>query len=382
MDPVSLISNLFSFIIGSVIPFIFVLTIVVFFHELGHFLVARWNKVKVDVFAVGFGPELLGFNDRLGTRWKLCAIPLGGYVKFFGDADASSRTDHDALSQMSGDEREGAFEDKALWRKSAVVAAGPIANFLLAIVIYTSLFMYFGESRIAPVIGAITENSAASEAGFKLGDRVVAVDGNDIRSFQDVARYTMISSDRTLKFVVERGGEQLELLATPRMTTRKDQFGNTYQSGLVGIGPSRDPANFISEPLGFGQAFVKSLDSIWLIVSRTYHFLRELVTGKQDASQLRGPIGIGQMTSQVATLGVLQLMSLAAALSVSIGLMNLLPIPVLDGGHLLFYGLEALRGKALTERAQGVAFRIGLTCILVMMLFASSNDIRRLFGWV
>ncbi|MEM8750806.1 MAG: RIP metalloprotease RseP [Pseudomonadota bacterium] len=380
MDILGAPMQLLSFIWGTIVPFVFVLTIVVFFHELGHFLVARWNRVKVDTFAVGFGPELGGFNDRHGTRWKFCAIPLGGYVKFFGDEDASSKPDVEALSNMTADEREGAFEHKALWRRASVVAAGPIANFILAIVIYCGLFMYFGETKIAPIIGQITPDSAASQAGFKVGDRVLEIDGSKVTSFQDISGHTMVSSDRPLEFLVERNGEMFALTAVPRMTERKDRFGNVFQSGLVGIGPERNLDNLVTEPLGPGGAFVKSLDATWMIVSRTYHFIRELIAGKQDASQLRGPIGIGQMTSQVATLGVLQLLELAAALSVSIGLMNLLPIPVLDGGHLVFYALEGIRGKALSVRSQNMAFRIGLTCILMMMLFATSNDLVRIFG--
>lgn len=371
---------LLDFGLTKVVPFVFVLTIVVFFHELGHFAVARWNRVKVDAFAVGFGPEIFGFNDRHGTRWKFCAIPLGGYVKFLGDQDATSKPDYTALENMTDDERDGAFEDKALWRRAAVVAAGPIANFILASVIYTGIFMYYGETKLAPIVGSIQQNSAAEESGFALGDRVVSIQGDPIASFQDIARHTLVSSDEPLNFVVERGGSQMDIVAIPRMTKRKDRFGNEFQTGLVGIGPGTDPANIIRSPLGPVAAFVKSLDSIGLIISRTYHFIRELIGGKQDASQLRGPLGIGQMTSQVATLGILQLISLAAALSVSIGLMNLLPVPMLDGGHLLFYGLEAIRGRALDPKTQDIAFRIGLTCVLMMMLFATSNDILRLFG--
>jgi regulator of sigma E protease len=371
---------LFDFALTKVVPFVFVLTVVVFFHELGHFAVARWNKVKVDAFAVGFGPELFGFFDKHGTRWKFCAIPLGGYVKFLGDQDASSKTDHSALESMDGDAREGAFADKALWRRAAVVAAGPIANFILASVIYTGIFMYYGETKLAPVIGSIQQNSAAEEAGFQLGDRVVSIQGGVIESFQDIASYTLVSSDEPLLFVVDRNNKQISITASPRMTKRKDRFGNDFQTGLVGIGPGSDPANIIRNPLGPTEAFAKSIKSIGLIISRTYHFIRELIGGKQDASQLRGPLGIGQMTSQVATLGLLQLISLAAALSVSIGLMNLLPIPMLDGGHLLFYGIEAIRGRALDPKTQDIAFRIGLTCVLMMMLFATSNDILRLLG--
>ncbi len=379
MDILAAPEWLFWFFIGKVVPFVFVLTIVVFFHELGHFLVARWNKVKVDAFAVGFGPELIGRYDKRGTRWKLCAIPLGGYVKFYGDEDASSKPDRAALDAMNDEEREGAFEHKALWRKAAVVAAGPIANFILASVIYTGLFVYFGEARIAPKVGTVVEASAASEAGIQVGDLVLTVNGNEISDFQDISDYTLVGADEQLTLGIQRGDEKLSIAATPRMTERTDRFGNKFMTGLLGIGPDTSEENIERVQLGLGAAFVKSLDSIWDIVSRTYHFIRELIVGKQDASQLRGPLGIGQMTSQVATLGILQLISLAGALSVSIGLMNLLPVPVLDGGHLVFYALEGIRGKALSPKTQEYAFRIGLTCILVMMLFATSNDVRRIF---
>lgn len=380
MDIVGAFSGLLGFITGSVIPFLFVLTIVVFFHELGHFLVARWNKVTVEAFAVGFGPELLGFNDRQGTRWKLCAIPLGGYVRFMGDEDASSKPDHEALASMTPEQREGAFEHKAIWQKAAVVAAGPIANFILAIVIYTSLFMYVEDVRIAPVVGKVIENSAAAEAGLQVGDRIVSVDGVRVTQFADLQRKTMMNSDQPLRFVILRDGQELAIEAAPRMTERKDRFGNSYKTGLLGISPDPSDENIVSVKLGFSEAFMKGMDRIGLIVTGTFNFISELILGKQDARELRGPLGIGQMTSQVATLGILQLLSLAAVLSVSIGLLNLLPVPVLDGGHLVFYALEAIRGKPLGERAQEIAFRIGLTCILGLMLFATSNDIMRFLG--
>ncbi|MEO0546390.1 MAG: RIP metalloprotease RseP [Pseudomonadota bacterium] len=381
MDIVGALSGLLGFITGSVIPFLFVLTIVVFFHELGHFLVARWNKVTVEAFAVGFGPELIGFNDRQGTRWKLCAVPLGGYVRFMGDEDASSKPDHEALAAMSEQQREGAFEHKAIWQKAAVVAAGPIANFLLAIVIYTALFMHIEDVRIAPIVGKVIENSAAEEAGLQVGDRIVSIDGTPVTQFADLQRKTMMNSDQPLRFVILRDGAELTVEAAPRMTEREDRFGNAYKTGLLGISPDPSEENIVTVKLGFGEAFMKGLDRIGLIVTGTFNFIAELVVGKQDASELRGPLGIGQMTSQVATLGILQLLSLAAVLSVSIGLLNLLPVPVLDGGHLVFYALEAIRGKPLGERAQEIAYRIGLTCILGLMLFATSNDIMRFLGF-
>ncbi|MDD9909701.1 MAG: RIP metalloprotease RseP [Ahrensia sp.] len=371
---------LFDFLIFKVLPFLVILTLVVFFHELGHFLVGRWNRVKVLVFAVGFGPELFGFTDRHGTRWKFCAIPLGGYVRFHGDADASSRSDPEAMAKMSAEDREGAFPDAALWRKALIVAAGPIANFLLAWVIYTGLFLNHGETYMAPVIGQISEGSAAEEAGFQIGDRVIAVEGSTVKSFSEISNYTHVSSDRSLQFIVERDGQELPITAAPKMTQRTDRFGNVFYTGLVGIGPKNDPELIIRRDLGVLEATSKGAGAVWQIISRTYYFIKELIVGKQDASELRGPLGIGHMTSQVATLGIAELISLMAALSVSIGIMNLLPVPVLDGGHLLMYAIHAVRGREMSQNAQEWAFKVGLTCVLMLMLYATSNDIRRLFG--
>ncbi len=378
MDLFTAPSAIFNFVIGTLLPFFFVLTIVVFFHELGHFLVGRWNRVKVETFAVGFGPELFGFNDKHGTRWKFCAIPLGGYVKFLGDSDGSSRPDHDALANMNEREREGAFESKALWRRAAIVAAGPIANFILAIVIYTGLFSYFDDVKLTPVVGVVMEDSAAETAGFKKGDQIVAVNGDQVEQFADLQRATMFSTDSELTFLILRDGKELTLKAVPRMTERTDPFGNKYKAGLLGIMQDKDEKYITRTSLGPIEAFAKAVDRTWGVVTGTYNFLKQLILGQQEAKELRGPIGIGQITSQVATLGVLQLLSLAAVLSVSIGLLNLMPIPVLDGGHLMFYAIEAVRGRALQPKTQDIAYRIGITCVLGLMLFATSNDILRL----
>lgn len=380
MDILGTLGVLGDFALTKVLPFIVVLTIVVFFHELGHFAVARWNRVKVDAFAVGFGPELIGRTDKHGTRWKLCAIPLGGYVRFLGDANEASAPDANALAGMTNEERDGAFQNKSVWRRAAVVAAGPIANFILASVIYTGVFVYQGEITVPAVVGEVTEGAPAQQAGILPGDLITSVEGQKVADFEDVSRLTMISSDQPLAFTVDRDGKSLDFVVAPLMTERKDQFGNTYKVGLIGISSRRGAENFVHRDLGIGEAFVKSVDAIGLIISRTGYFLRDIFLGKQDADQLRGPLGIGQMTSQVATLGIVSLLSLAAALSVSIGLMNLFPIPMLDGGHLVFYAYEAVRGRAASPRAQEIAYRVGLTCVLMMMIFATSNDIARLFS--
>jgi len=380
MDVTSVPMALLDFVTGKLVPFLFVLTFIVFFHELGHFLVARWNKIKVDAFAVGFGPELFGFNDRNGTRWKFCAIPLGGYVKFFGDEDGSSKPDFEKLQTMNADEREGAFEHKALWRKASVVAAGPIANFLLAIVIYTSLFMIHDDIQVKPIVGGVVAGSPAESAGFQAGDRIIRLQGQEIVAFSQISEATMMSSGEELQFVVLRDGSEVNLAALPKMTEQTDRFGNKYKVAQVGIRGDSSPESLVVTTLGPVDAFVKALDRTWVVIKGTLNFLKELILGRQDAKELRGPLGIGQMTSQVATLGIAQLLSLAGVISISIGLLNLFPIPMLDGGHLVFYAVEAVRGKPLSPRTMDVAFKIGLTCVLALMVFATTNDISRLFG--
>ncbi len=371
---------LYNFFVGTLVPFLFVLTVIVFFHELGHFLVARWNKVKVDAFSIGFGPELFGFTDKRGTRWKVSAVPLGGYVKFFGDENVASKPDASKLEGMSENEREGAFEHKAVWRRALVVAAGPIANFLLAIVIYTALFWTYDDVQVSPIVGAVVEGSAAEEAGFQVGDKIVELDGNKVKTFRDISDATSINSGADMVFTVERNGEEVSLVATPRITEQTDPFGNSYKVAMVGLRSGTGEKFITLIDLGPMEAFQKAVYQTWFTTVRTVHFIGELIMGRQDASELRGPIGIGHVTSQVATLGFGQLLSLAAIISISIGLMNLFPIPMLDGGHLLFYAIEAVRGKALSPRAMDIAFKMGLTCVLALMIFATSNDIFRLLG--
>ena len=375
MDLTVLPANVFNFVLMTVIPFLFVLSVVVFFHELGHFLVARWNRVRVEAFSLGFGPELFGWNDRQGTRWKVSAVPLGGYVKFLGDAGAASTPDHEALERMDRETREGAFEHKPVWRRALVVAAGPIANFILAIVIYTGLFLANDDVRYLPVVGTVIEGGAAEAAGVRPGDVIRAIDGQQIESFADVRHITAQSADSSLLYTLERGGRNIDIAITPRMATKKDPFGNSYREGMVGLTLDTSEDHRTVRQLNPWQAFVKACDQTWKVVARTFNFLRELILGKQDARELRGPIGIAQITSQVATLGFEALLGLAAVLSISIGILNLFPVPMLDGGHLVFYAVEAVRGRKLSERSQEIAFRVGFACVLLLMVFATTNDL-------
>ncbi len=366
-------------LVGYIVPFLFVLTIVVFFHELGHFLVARWCGIKVVAFSIGFGPEILGFNDRYGTRWKIAAVPLGGYVKFFGDDNAASVPDLEAAAKMTEAERQDSFVYKPLGSRSAVVAAGPIANFVLAIVIFAGIFMVAGKQTTSARVDAVQPGSAAQSAGFKAGDLVLAINGQTIASFSEMQRIVSISAGAPIEVKVERGGVPVTLKATPELKEIKDNFGNVHRLGVLGISRSMAPGDIKTEKVGPLQAVVMGVTETWFVVDRTLAYLGGVIAGREAADQLGGPIRIAQVSGQVATAGFTALLHLTAVLSVSIGLLNLFPIPLLDGGHLLFYGIEAVRGKPLSERAQELGFRVGLALVVMLMIFATFNDIKGIF---
>lgn len=363
---------------GYLVPFLFVLTIVVFFHELGHFLVARWRGVKVVAFSLGFGPEIVGFNDRYGTRWKLSAIPLGGYVKFLGDENAASKPDHEAAAAMSEEEKKVSFVHKPVGSRAAVVAAGPIANFILAIAIFAGIFMTVGKQTTSARVDAVQAGSAAQAAGFKPGDLVLSINGEAIDSFSDMQRIVSGDAGQQLTIEVERGDSRVTLKATPQLRELKDHFGNAYKLGILGISRSMSPGDIKTKKYGPIAAVVAGAQETWFVVDRTLSYIGGIFVGRENADQLGGPIRIAQVSGQVASAGFVALMHLTAVLSISIGLLNLFPIPLLDGGHLLFYGFEAVRGRPLSERAQEVGFRIGLAIVVVLMIFATFNDILRL----
>jgi regulator of sigma E protease len=362
-------------ILGYIVPFLFVLTIVVFFHELGHFLIARLCGVKVLTFSIGFGPELFGFNDRHGTRWKVSAIPLGGYVKFFGDENAASVPDQAALSEMTEEERRVSFVHQSVGKRAAIVVAGPLANFVLAIMIFASLFMIYGKQNTLARVDTIQSDSAAAAAGFQPGDIVLSINGRPVDSFAEMQRIVSTSAGASLTVVVDRGGQQTTLKATPALKEVKDNFGNVHRIGVLGISRSLAPDDVKFEPVNPIRAIGLGVKETWFVIDRTLSYLGGVVAGREAADQLGGPIRIAQVSGQVATAGFSALMHLAAVLSVSIGLLNLFPVPLLDGGHLLFYAIEAIRGRPLSDRAQEYGFRIGLAIVVMLMIFATFNDI-------
>jgi regulator of sigma E protease len=365
-------------VVGYLVPFLFVLTIVVFFHELGHFLVARRCGVRVLVFSVGFGPELIGFNDRHGTRWKISAIPLGGYVKFFGDDNAASAPDQAAVAAMGPQERRQSFFHQPVGSRAAVVAAGPIANFILAIAIFATIFTIYGKQSTAARVDAVQPDSPAAAAGLRPGDVVLSIDGQKVGSFSDMQRIVSANAGRALEFKLDRGGAAVTIVATPALKEGKDGFGNKYCHAVLGVSRSMTPEDVKTVTVDPLSAVWLGVLETWFVIERTFSYLSGVIVGRECADQLGGPIRIAQISGQVATIGFAALMHLTAMLSVSIGLLNLFPVPLLDGGHLLFYGIEAVRGRPLSERAQEMGFRIGLAIVVMLMIFATFNDILHL----
>jgi regulator of sigma E protease len=356
-----------------VVPFLFVLTVVVFVHELGHFLIARWCGVRILVFSIGFGRELLGFTDRHGTRWKIAAVPLGGYVKFFGDENVASVPDRATVAAMSDQERNESFFHQSLGKRAAIVAAGPIANFILAVVIFAAVFAAYGRPDNVARVDAVEADSAASAAGFRPGDIVIAIDDRPIKSFTDMQRVVRAHPDQKIQVEIERDGRFLTVAAVPTLKEVPDNFGKIHRFGILGIQGPRDRIKVGPiEAVGYGA------QETWSIIDETFSYLYRMVTGRESADQLGGPVGIALMSGEAAKLGFDVLIRWVAAISVSIGLLNLFPIPLLDGGHLLFYGLEGLRGRPLSERTQEIGFRIGFAIVLMLLVFATYNDIPRL----
>jgi len=357
--------------------FLFVITLVVFFHELGHFLVARAYGVKVDVFSVGFGSEIFGWTDKSGTRWKVSLLPVGGYVKFAGDANAASLPDRTAEINMSEAERARTLMFKPVWQRAAVAAAGPFANFILAIALFTGVILHNGHSVIAPIIGDVVKGSPAEAAGIRVGDGATAIDGAPITDFEQMPEIISVSGGQTLKIDLIRQGHALAVHVMPHTARMRDVLGDMGTNVVIGVRPSTTApitTEYYSLPRAFGAACAET----WDIIHTTVQGLIQMVRGYASADQLRGPLGIAKMTRQVALYGFLALIQLAAVLSVSIGFANLFPIPLLDGGHLLYYACEAVLGRPLDERAQDVGFRLGLVLVLGLVLLTTWNDLARL----
>ncbi len=359
-----------NFVWDYVIVFLLVLTVVVFVHELGHYYLARRNGVKVEVFSVGFGPEITGWNDKHGTRWKISAVPLGGYVKMFGEYDFDEDEDGEKRPPMTPEEEAVSFHHKTVGQRAAIVAAGPFANFAFSMVVLALLFSAVGTPAPLAGVGEVVEGTAAAEAGFKAKDRIVAIDGEPIKWFDDLRRIVSAAPGRKMEFRVERSEDEIVLFATPKEHVDEDT-GETI--GLLGVRPDVDQVDYEQRD---------PFSASWLAVERTFglatqifSYLGQIITGEQSADKLGGPLRIAKVTGEMAQGGLIHLISFTAALSINLGLINLFPIPLLDGGHLVFYGAEALRGRPLPAKAQEYGLRMGLILVLLLMIFATWNDL-------
>ena len=354
-----------------IVLFLFVLTVLVYVHEWGHYWVARKNNVHVEVFSIGFGPEIYGWTNKAGTRWKISAIPLGGYVKMLGMSDLPS--DEEEEQPLSEEEQAVSFQNKTLAQRAAIVLAGPLANFILAIILFAALIMTVGTPRHYAGVGNVLPGSAAAEAGFEVGDRIIDIDGDEIVWFSDLVRVVSANPGVALKIKVLRGKEELTLAATPKVKKRTDKDGNPVEVGLLGVRFDPEQAEYERQ---------NPLKAVWLGLRQTaslttniLSYLGEMIVGDRGAEELGGPLKIAKLSGQMAQGGLDNLIFFMAALSVNLGLINLFPIPLLDGGHLLFMAAEAIRGRPLDERAQEYGFRFGLILVLILMVFATWNDL-------
>ena len=362
-------------LLSYIVPFLIVLTVIVFVHEMGHYLVARWLGIAIQTFSIGFGPELVGFTDRHGTRWRISAVPLGGYVRFVGDMNPASVPDNEAVANMPPSLQKRLFVNQGVWKRIAVVVAGPAANVLFTFLVLYALLVGYGRYTITPVIDGVVEGSVAQEAGLLPGDRITMVDGFVVQGFEDFQRLVATAPERPVTIVLERGGAAQTVVMTPESATMTDRFGNENRIGRIGVTKDigeEDVTVVRPDPV---SAVSLTFEEIRFIIDRTAAFLGDFFVGRGDVDQLGGPVKVAKVSGEVATLGVVALINLMALLSLNIGIFNLLPIPMLDGGHLLYYLYEALRGRPLSQRVQEAGFRIGLVLVFTLMAFTLVNDI-------
>ena len=357
-----------------VVQVLLAFSIIVFVHEMGHYLVARWNGIAIQTFSVGFGPEVLGFNDRHGTRWKFSAIPLGGYVRFVGDMNAASVPDEDFISRVGPELRDQLFVNKNVWQRMAVVVAGPVANVLLTLVVVYGLLVGVGRETVPAVLDTVPVESVAGQAGLAGGDRILSVDGYRVRGFEDFQRLIATAPERQVSITFERDGRTQTVTAVPQAVSTTDSFGGVSRIGRLGVTKNIERSEVVQYRPDPVEAISMTLDEVRFIIDRTVAFIGDFFVGRGDVSQLGGPVKVAQVSWQMATLGLIPLLSLVAMLSLNIGIFNLFPIPLLDGGHLAYYIAEAVRRKPLPQRVQDIGNRFGFAVIFTLLIFATFND--------
>ena len=359
------------------LPFLILILVVVFIHEYGHYYFAKKYGVGVTDFSIGFGNELFGWNDKSGTRWKICWIPLGGYVKFFGDRNVFSQSDQEKIiAKYNDEERKKLFVLKPLYQRSLIVAAGPIANFILAAVIFLFIFMFIGKDFTPPVISEVQNDSPAQIAGLKKNDIIIEIDGVKVESILEVSKLITLSTSEFIDFKVSRYDQEILLKVKPNIVSAEDSFGNKINKRMIGIQLAAYNNQINHVKLGPAKALYYSVNEVFFVTTSTLKYLGSILTGTGDSSQLGGPIRIAKVTGQVAEFGIIPFLNLMAYISISLGLINLFPIPLLDGGHLMFYGFEKILGRPLSQKTQEGFFRIGMFLILSLMFFATFNDLK------
>lgn len=354
--------------------FLVVLSVIVFVHELGHYLVARWNGVAIQTFSLGFGREIWGRTDRHGTRWRISMIPLGGYVRFVGDMNASSVPDEDFIANAGPELSPRLFVNKTVWQRMQVVLAGPVANIIFTFLILYALLLGYGRYTISPVIGDVLPESVAAAAGLESGDKVLSVDGFEVRGFEDFQRLVSTSPERPVSIVIERNNSTQTIVVVPESAIVEDRFGNAHRVGRIGVTREVSDADITLYRPGPVEAVGMALEEMRFIVDRTAAFLGDFFVGRGDVEQLGGPVRVAKVSGEVATLGIVPLINFMALLSLNIGIFNLLPIPMLDGGHLAYYLAEVIRGRPLSQRVQEIGFRFGLALVFTLMAFTLVND--------
>jgi len=362
-----------------ILPFIALILVVVFIHEYGHYYFAKRYGVGVTDFSIGFGQEIFGWNDKSGTRWKICWIPLGGYVKFFGDRNVFSQADQEKIIKKYNEEdRKKLFVLKPLYQRVLIVFGGPLANFLLALVIFFSIYTFIGKDFTPAVINEVQSDSPAMVGGLKQNDVILEIDGNEVQSIMDVSKYIMMSTDDFIDFKVKRSYDELLLKIKPNIVLSEDNLGNKINKRVVGIklGAQNNEINHVK--LGPAKAIYHAAHEVYYVCTSSLKYIGAMISGKADTSQLGGPIRIAKISGQVAEFGLLAFISMMAYISISLGLVNLFPIPMLDGGHLMFYAFEKVLGRPLSQNTQEGFFRIGLFVLLSLMVFTTFNDLKDL----
>jgi regulator of sigma E protease len=363
-------------ILWTLLSFLLVIGPLIFIHEMGHYLVGRWCGVKAETFSIGFGREIFGWSDRRGTRWKVGWLPLGGYVRFAGDMNPASTPSDEWLS-LPPEERNLTFQSKALWQRFLIVAAGPITNLIFAVLVFCGFLVAFGEPQTPPVVAGVAPGSAAQAAGLRAGDRILSVDGDKVERFEDIARLIVLRGGEQVRLGIERGGVASEVVATPKSEVDRDQFGNEAKKGVLGV--ARGPV--VVEPIAAARVLPAAVRQTWQVIEMSVEGLVQVISGQRSVKELGGPLKIAKFSGEQASLGPIAYIWFVAVISINLGFINLLPVPLLDGGHLLFYVLEAVRRKPLPAAAQEWAFRGGLAALLALMIFVTFNDLASFGLW-